>query len=63
MSRLELRDPRSPDGVTGDPCGALKIESTWMDEHGVGQVRGIDVSKALRRLDTRRYRGDRVEAK
>ena len=29
MSRLGLRDPRSLEGVTGDPCGALKSKSLW----------------------------------
>ena len=29
VSRLELRDLRSPGRLTGDPRGALKSKSTW----------------------------------
>jgi hypothetical protein len=36
VSRLELRDQRSLDGVTDDPRDALKSKSTWTDEDGVG---------------------------
>jgi len=38
-SRLELRDPRSPRGVTGDPRGALKSKSTWTGEDNMGRVK------------------------
>ena len=31
VSRLGLRDPRSPGGVMGDPCGTQKIKSTWAE--------------------------------
>ena len=33
-SRLGLRGPRSRDGVTDNPHGALKSNSTWTDENG-----------------------------
>jgi hypothetical protein len=40
MSRLGLRDPRTPGGVKGDQRVALKSESTWTDETAyVGRVK------------------------
>jgi len=38
-SRLELRDPRSPRGVTGDPRGALKSKSKWTGEDNISRVK------------------------
>jgi len=60
-----LRDPKSPDGVTDDPRGALKSKSTWTDEDGVGRVKrdgGIkDLAETGYASTSRRSRGGQAE--
>ena len=64
-SKFGLRDPRSPDGVTDDPHGALKSKSTWTDEDGVRRVKrdgGIkDLAETGHASTSRRSRGSQVE--